>query len=104
MPSSKKKLDANRVRYVYPLLRKEPRFGEIGSGTNAEVTIIDFNNQLSNSYTFVETYDQIPVCVISPEDENVNVYITSLTTTSVTVTGSATFTGKVHLHIYPQET
>jgi hypothetical protein len=104
MASSKKKLDANRVRYVYPLLRKEPRFGEIGSGTNAEVAIIDFNNQESNSYTFVEAYDQIPVCVISPEDENVNVYITSLTTSSITISASSAFTGKVHIHIYPQET
>tara|TARA_B100000212_G_scaffold112375_1_gene83716 strand:+ start:11163 stop:11501 length:339 start_codon:yes stop_codon:yes gene_type:complete len=110
MPTSR--IDANRVRYVYPLLRRAPIYGKIGSGgtsgtsgtgINVEVEVIEFNNTDSASYTFKSTYDSIPVCVISPEDENVNVFITSLSTTAITIGASASNAGKVHLHIYPDD-
>ena len=105
MPTTR--IDANRVKYVYPLIRKVPIYGKIGSGgaSTVEVAIINFSNAETGTYTFKDSsvYSSIPVCVISPEDENVNVFITSLTTTSVTVGSSAPFTGKVHVHIYPND-
>ena len=103
MPTNK--IDANRIRYVYPLLRKVPRYGEISAGgaSTVEVETLSFNNSELESYTFVNTYTSIPVCVISPEDENVNVFITSLTTTTIQISSSAPFTGKVHIHIYPND-
>ena len=105
MPTTR--IDANRIRYTYPILRRAPVYGKFGSagGSNVEVAIIDFSNSETGTYTFKDPafYTSIPVCVISPEDENVNVFITSLTTTSVTVGSSSPFTGKVHVHIYPND-
>jgi len=100
-----RRIDANRMRYTYPLIRKVPRYVEIvADGANTvEVETISFNNSESEVYTFVKTYTSIPVCVISPEDENVNVFITSLTTASIEISSSAPFTGKVHVHIYPSD-
>lgn len=103
MPTSR--IDANRVRYVYPLLRRAPVFGKIASGgaSTVEVAVINFSNSDTTSYNFTSTYDSIPVCVISPEDENVNVFITSLSTTAITIGASSSNAGKVHLHIYPND-
>jgi hypothetical protein len=105
MPTTR--IDANRVRYTYPLLRRAPVYGKIAAGgaSTVEVATINFNNAETGIYTFKDPafYTSIPVCVISPEDENVNVFITSLTTISVTVGTSAPFTGKVHVHIYPND-
>lgn len=105
MPTTR--IDANRVRYTYPLLRRAPVYGKIAAGgaSTVEVATINFSNAETGTYTFKDSafYTSIPVCVISPEDENVNVFITSLTTVSVTVGSSAPFTGKVHVHIYPND-
>lgn len=107
MPKFVKYYDANRVRKTYPLIRLKPVETSItnsnASGINAEVTILAFANSFSETYTFTETYSSVPVVVATPEDENVNVFITSLTTTSVTVQSSAPFTGNVHLHIYEDD-
>jgi hypothetical protein len=110
MPKFVKYYDANRVRKTYPLIRLKPVETSITnssvisvSGINAEVTILAFANSFSETYTFTETYSSVPVIVATPEDENVNIFITSLTTTSVTVQSSAPFTGNVHLHIYEDD-
>jgi len=103
MPTTR--IDSNRIRYTYPLLRKIPFYGEVaGGGANTvEVAIINFDDTNIQSYTFLNNYTEIPICVITAEDENVNVYITSLSTTAIQVTGSSDFTGKVHVHIYPRD-
>jgi len=107
MPQFVKYYDANRVRKTYPLVRLKPRSTEItnenASGINAEVAIIEFNNSSSEVYNFTESYTSIPVVALTVEDENVNVYITSLTTTSINIQSSSSFTGKVHLQAYENE-
>lgn len=107
MPKFVKYYDANRVRKTYPLVRLKPKPTEItninASGLNVEVAVIDYVNSSSETYTFVETYTAIPVIAVTPESENVNLYITALTTTSVTIESSAPFNGKVHLHVYEDE-
>lgn len=104
MPKFVKYYDANRVRKTYPLIRLKPIETSItnsnAAGINAEVTILAFANSFSETYTFIETYSSVPVIVATPEDENVNVFITSLTTTEVIIQSSSPFTGNVHLHIY----
>ena len=100
---SNKKYDLTRLRKTYPLRRQRPRFLEGGDGSSAEVEILTFNNTDVASYTFKKSYQSIPVCVISPEDENVNVFITSLTNLQIQISSSAPFTGKVHLHIYKDD-
>lgn len=108
MPKFVKFYDANRTKKIYPLIRFKPKETKItnssADGTGAsEVAIIDFINSNQETYTFTETYTQIPTIVISPVDDNVNVFMTSLTTTSVIINSSNNFTGKVHIHVYESD-
>ena len=100
--------DFNRQRKIYPLLRQKPvmkmlitaeEAASLG-GLDVEVDIVNFNNSFQENYTFQKQYTEIPVIALTPEDENVNVFITSLTTTSVTIESSNVFTGKVHIQVF----
>ena len=64
-----------------------------------------FNYEYSKTYTYDGsiTYNKIPVIGASVEDENVLIYITNLSTTSVTIESSSSFTGIVHLQVYKDE-
>lgn len=100
--------DANRLRKNYPLIRVKPVYKQyltvdeiIGAGgIEVEVAIIDFINSSSESYEFTGNYTDIPVVALTPEDENVNVFITGITTSILTIESSSEFTGKVHIHVY----
>lgn len=86
----KKFVDLNRIRKVYPLVRARPRFATIQENLEAlEVARLEFTgdsgNKLQQVYTFVDIYDEIPVVVITPENENVNAYIVAISTQSVTI-------------------
>jgi len=95
------KYDLNRFKKVYPLIRTKPQILDLTvvEGLDAETTILNYTNSFLQTYNFVRTYITIPTISATPEDENVNVYITSLSTTSVTIESSSPFTGKVHLQI-----
>jgi len=98
------KYDLNRYKKVYPLIRVKPIYDEIlMGGVQTETAILNYNNSFSESYTFVKLYNQIPTVSATPEDENVNVFITNLNTTSVTIESSSAFTGKVHIQIFKTE-
>lgn len=113
MPRFIKFYDANRVKKSYPLYRRKPLETSItnsnAAGSQVEVAKIQFNNESSKTYQFLETYTVIPVCVITPEESdvnenvNVNVFITSLTTTSITIESSSDFTGLVNLQVFENE-
>ena len=107
-------IDLNRRKKIYPLLRQKPVFGSAtigpgggggGSGgedhcINAETHIIPFIDSYSETKNFTGTYTTLPVVAVTPEDENVNLFITILELTSVTIESSAPFTGKVHLQVF----
>ena len=101
----KSKYDLNRYKRVYPLIRTKPVYDEIMmlGGLNVETAIVDFNSSSQETYTFQENYTQIPVIGVTAEDENVNVFITSVTLTSVIIESSSAFTGKVHLQVFKAE-
>ncbi len=107
MPRFVKFYDANRTRKIYPLIRYKPvetKITNSSSGTaNAEVAIVEFIDSNQETYEFKESYTQIPVTVISPTEDNVNVFITQLTTDEVVINSSHNFTGTVHLHIYESD-
>ena len=101
----KSKYDLNRYKKVYPLIRTKPVYDELnmlGQGAS-EVAILEFSDSHEETYTFSETYTQIPVIAATPADENVNVFITSLNTTTVTIEASSNFTGKVHIQVFTNE-
>ena len=83
-----KRYDLNRMRKTYPFIRKKPRFATLDEN-KIETVIIDISDGLPKQYTFQNEYLTIPVCVATPEKENVNVFITSVNLTSVTIEVSA---------------
>tara|TARA_B100001059_G_C17732397_1_gene526958 strand:- start:535 stop:861 length:327 start_codon:yes stop_codon:yes gene_type:complete len=102
--------DLSRIKKTYPLLREKPIYkqlcdsdGTVSSGIDAEVEILNFDNTHTGSYTFKKTYTSIPIIAATAADENVNVFVTSLNLTSVTIESSAEFTGKVHIQVFKDD-
>ena len=107
---SSKIYDQNRLRKNYPLLRVKPVYsqivvGEAGNigGIDVETAIIPFVDSFSEQYSFQKTYTAIPTVAISPETENVNIFVTTLTNSEIIIQSSAPFTGSVHLQIFSED-
>ena len=97
--------DLNRMRKTYPLIRTRPRFATLDD-TNVETAIIDISDGEPKEYIFENTYAVVPVCVATAEQENVNVFITSISTTKVTIEVSANPPANcnIHLQVYRDTT
>jgi len=98
--------DGQRFRKVYPRIRKTPRFFTISDATMAvESNKISMTSETSATYTFELPYDSVPTVQLTAEtsldDQGmVNVFITALTTTTVTWETSAPFTGTIHVQVF----
>ena len=96
--------DLNRIRKTYPLLRVKPVFSsnltQQENAIQVETAILDYNDSFEETYSFENDYSQIPVIAATPENENVNIFITSLTLSSVTIQSSSPFTGRVHVQVF----
>lgn len=96
--------DKQRFRKVYPFIRKKPVLETTGDTATIEVGAITFSNESSVTHAFTTTFSSAPIInVVSVDSEsnntaNVNVFITSVSTTQVVVETSQTFTGTVHYH------
>ena len=107
------KIDKNRLRKIYRYIRKKPKYvfqsKDDFSLIVGEVIFSNTSGPVIYSYPSTVSYSTIPVVTaISYDSENnssadVNIFITSLTTTAVQFESSAPFTGKVHFHIYSQD-
>ena len=103
--ASFKRRDKNRFRKVYPYLRRAPVY-EYCTDTDIEIEVgeITFNNTDTGTHTFTSVFLSAPMITAISYDSsnnssaNVNIYIDSVSTTSVTLKSSAPFTGKVHFH------
>ena len=93
--------DLQRHRKIYPLVRYKPRFVTTNEcADDFEVNRFEITAGLIEAtYTFEKTYAQVPIVVITPEDENVNAFITTITTTEVTVQISQVLASSVFIHI-----
>jgi hypothetical protein len=106
VPSTKfKKRDLNRFRKIYPYIRRSPRYVYTSDKEAViEVGEVPFSAASSGEYRFTESFSSIPmITAISYDSESndtadVNVFISSLSTTSVTFETSQAFTGKIHFH------
>ena len=111
-----KKRDANRFRKVYNYIRRKP-VDQFVSNTGFTMIVgdVDFNNT-SGPVTFTYTtadplvlFSNVPsvtaisVDNLSNSSANVNIFITAVTTTTVTFESSAPFTGKVNFQIVSQD-
>ena len=111
-----KKRDANRFRKVYNYIRKKPINQFVSSeGFVMLVGDVDFVNT-SGPVTFTYTtadpnvsFVNAPIVTalsvdnLSNNSANVNIFITSVTTTTVTFESSAPFSGKVNFQIVSQD-
>lgn len=90
--------DLNRMRKTYPLIRKKPRYATLET-TQTESAIIDISDGLPKTYTFENSYDEVPVCIASSEQSNVNVFISSITLTHVVIEVSEDPPGVCLVHL-----
>ena len=107
------KKDANRLRKVYRYIRKKPKFiftcNDDFKLVVGEAIFTNTSGPVTFTYPSTVSYSNIPIITaISYDSESnssadVNIFITSITTTAVQFESSAPFTGKVHFHIYSQD-
>ena len=100
------KRDLNRFRKVYPYNRKRERLSIVPDAESfkIEVGTAVFDNQITKTVNFAETFTEIPIVTAisvdteSNDEANVNVSITAVSTTAVTFATSLEFTGTIHYH------
>ena len=106
MPGTKTKTrDRNRFRKVYPYVRRRPSY-ELVSDKEVVIEIdkITFTDTNTVTHTFSETFDSVPAITAISVDAsanntaNVNVFVSSVTTATVTFNTSQNFTGQIHFH------
>ena len=101
-----KKKNKNKFKKVYPYIRRAPVYELVSQGqeTIIEITALSFINSSVQTYSFAETFTNAPIVTVTSVDStgnnqaNVNVFVSSISTSSVTIQTSQTFTGTVHIH------
>ena len=95
-----KRINKNEYKKVYPYIRRRPVYGYVlDKNTTIETARVYFDDESEHEYEFEQSYPAIPVVTATSEDENINVFITSMSLTSVTINTSELHTGYVDLHI-----
>ena len=102
-----KAIDLNRFRRTTPFLRAEKKFVSIFDFENfvIETGTIPFNNSSQEIYPFTGSYASSPAVILTPVDTlgndeaNVNVFVSSISLSGMTVETSEQFTGEVHFQI-----
>jgi len=89
--------DNNRFRKTYPLYRQT--FKTMVTVESTKLAYVVADGAIEKTFTFSCPYPSVPNVVATAEGENVNVYITSVTTTSVTVKPSEAFLGNIHIQV-----
>ena len=111
-----KKRDANRFRKIYSFIRRKP-IDQFVSDTGfkmviGDVTFTNSSGPVTYTYTTADptiTFSNVPIVTavtvdnLSNSSANVNVFITSVTTSTVTFETSAPFTGKVNFQVVSQD-
>ena len=88
---SGRRTDLNRLRKIYPYIRRKPVYGQVGSGAGG-------GGQLTDFLEIETTFTDIPKVVAISKNDNINVYIEEVTLTSVTISASATSNEFVYIH------
>jgi len=98
-----KKQDKNRFRKVYSFIRRKPSNEFISTNNGIiESANIEFSSSTTETYTFNETYSSNPTVTVgsaSAVGSGINIFVSSLSTTSCTIKASSSFTGTVSLII-----
>ena len=87
--SRSKRIDKNRLQKSYPTLFRRPRYDFSSDASIAyEVGEVCFNNSDTVTYVYETPYNIIPSVVISPNSDDVNVWIETISLSSVTFRAS----------------
>jgi len=110
------KRDKNRYRKVYRYIRRKPVNEFISnemftlivgkadfSNTSGPVTITFTDFDSAASFINAPVVTSVSVDSIGNNTADVNVFVTSVTTTGVTFESSAPFTGEVHFQVVSQD-
>ena len=82
----KQYLDLNRIRKTYPLVRVKPRFVTMKENTESlEIARIQFSSTNTKDYYYENNYTEVPIIVVTPENENVIAFIQEVPTKKVTI-------------------
>lgn len=90
MPTSiSKKIDRNRYYKTYPFIQRNPRYAYL-SDTNIkqEIGEICFNGADSVSITFAGSYLTVPNVIATPINDDVNIWLESVSLTGATIKSS----------------
>jgi len=100
-----KRINKNEYKKVYPYIRRRPVYGYVlDKETIIEAARVDFDDVDEVVYEFTVSFAAIPSVTLTAESESINVFITSLTTSAVTINTSELHTGYVDIHaIYVAE-
>lgn len=84
-----RKIDLNRYAKVYPFLRKQPKYSYLMEAEIAlESAVVEFAGSDEVTYTFKNSYAGAPVVVATSQNDSFNVFIKSITASSVTIGAS----------------
>lgn len=104
-----KRIDVQRQKKIYPFSRRKPIYRLLSDQKiNLEVATVSFANEDTKVYNFTGTYSSAPVLSLGvkvPSDNLgiINVFIHTISSTSVTLKSSAPFTGDVFLQVLEVE-
>lgn len=96
-----KKRDLNRFTKVYPYASFPKRYENVPEGNlQIETNVLNFNEESGpKTYNFTVGFTATPaisaISVTTSTNANVNVYVSSITTSTVSFASSAPFTGQI---------
>ena len=98
-----KRFDMARLRRTYPFVRRKPRYAfKSDDIVTFETAALTFTISDSGTYNLQQTYTSAPTVTVTSVDTganaNVNVWVSAVTQSTITVRSSALFTGEVHIH------
>lgn len=101
-----RRVDLNRQKKIYPYIRRRPIYGRmdieenVTDGINVEIETAEINwsNSDTHTYTFTTTFSSIPKVVAISKDDNINVYIESVSLLNVTIRSSSPSNSSAYIH------
>ncbi len=98
------RIDLQRYKKTYPFLRRQPRYFYLTESDLAaaiiETTSASFNDSDEITYSFTKAFTAAPQVTVTPvgSDANFSVFVSSVSSSSVTVKASTPNNGAVHIH------
>ena len=100
------RIDLQRYKKTYPFLRRQPTILYTSPTENALASAViesvsqNFSGAEEITYSFTKSFTIAPQVTVTPvgSDANFNVFVTSVSISSVTVKASVPNSGAVHIH------